>query len=299
MMSFYYSYQPLIDFFLIAVGLGYSQQLALRAGVFSIATAGFSALGAYATAILVTRYGAPVPLAILVSAVVGMAVSYVLSVPLARLRGAFQAIATLAFVQVVIALLLYFEGFTGGAIGISGIPRVMNTGWLLLAVLVTIYVIWSINRTSVGRVFNALRQDDSVAASLGVPIKSYYALAFVLSGLIGAVFGALRSLYVFNIEPVDFGFHAMVASLTVVVLGGRNTLLGPIAGALIMAILPELARPLAENRGILNGVILILVITFLPNGVGDELVYWLRRRLRRTPKTMSKREEGTDVVAAD
>lgn len=299
MMSFYYSYQPLIDFFLIAVGLGYSQQLALRAGVFSIATAGFSALGAYATAILVTRYGVPVPAAILVSALVGMAVSYVLSVPLARLRGAFQAIATLAFVQVVIALLLYFESFTGGAIGISGIPRVMNTGWLLLAVLVTIYVIWSINRTSVGRVFNALRQDDSVAASLGVPIKSYYALAFVLSGLIGAVFGALRSLYVFNIEPVDFGFHAMVASLTVVVLGGRNTLLGPIAGALIMAILPELARPLAENRGILNGVILILVITFLPNGVGDELVYWLRRRLRRAPKTMSKRKEGADVVAAD
>ncbi|MFT4150885.1 MAG: branched-chain amino acid ABC transporter permease [Paracoccaceae bacterium] len=297
MMSFYYSYQPLIDFFLIAVGLGYSQQIALRAGVFSIATAGFSALGAYATAILVTRYGLPALPAILISAVVGVVASYVLSIPLARLKGAFTAIATLAFVQVVIALLLYFEGFTGGALGISGIPRVMNTGWLLLAVAITVYLIWSINRTSVGRVFDALRQDDSVAASLAIPIKSYYALAFVLSGVIGAVFGALRALYVFNIEPVDFGFPAMVASLTVVVLGGRNTLLGPIMGALIMAILPELARPLAENRGILNGIILILVITFLPNGVGDELVYWLRRRIRRSSQTKNK--EGADVVTAD
>lgn len=298
MMSFYYTNQPLIDFFLIAVGLGYSQQLALRAGVFSIATAGFSALGAYATAILVTRHGIPVPFAIMVSAMVGILASYILSIPLARLRGAFQAIATLAFVQVVIALLLYFEGFTGGALGISGIPRVMNTGWLLLAVLITIYVIWSINRTSAGRVFSALRQDDSVAASLGIPIKSYYALAFVLSGVIGAVFGSLRSLYVFNIEPIDFGFHAMVASLTVVVLGGRNTLLGPIAGALIMAILPELARPLAENRGIVNGVILILVITFLPNGVGDELVYWIRR-MRRKSQTAARKKGGNDVVTTD
>lgn len=303
MMSFYYANQPLIDFFLLAVGLGYSQQLALRAGVFSIATAGFSALGAYATAILVTRHGVPVPFAIMIAAFVGITASYILSVPLARLRGAFQAIATLAFVQVVIALLLYFEAFTGGAIGISGIPRVMNTGWLLLAVLITIYVIWSINRTSVGRVFSALRQDDSVAASLGIPIKNYYALAFVLSGLIGAVFGSLRSLYVFNIEPIDFGFHAMVASLTVVVLGGRNTLLGPIAGALIMAVLPELARPLAENRGIVNGAILILVITFLPNGVGDELVYWFRRRMRRknqtTPQTQQPNKEDKNVIATD
>ena len=303
MMSFYYANQPLIDFFLLAVGLGYSQQLALRAGVFSIATAGFSALGAYATAILVTRHGVPVPFAIMIAALVGIAASYILSVPLARLRGAFQAIATLAFVQVVIALLLYFEAYTGGAIGISGIPRVMNTGWLLLAVLVTIYVIWSINRTSVGRVFSALRQDDSVAASLGIPIKNYYALAFVLSGVIGAVFGSLRSLYVFNIEPIDFGFHAMVASLTVVVLGGRNTLLGPIAGALIMAVLPELARPLAENRGIVNGAILILVITFLPNGVGDELVYWFRRRMRRrnqtTALTPQPHKEDKHVIATD
>jgi branched-chain amino acid transport system permease protein len=281
MMNFYMAYQPIIDFFLIAVGLGYSQQIALKAGVFSIATAGFAAIGAYTSAILVTRYGIHPMISVFAAAAMGILASWILSLPLARLRGAFQAIATLAFVQVVIALLLYFSGFTGGALGIINIPRVVNTGWLLLAVGVTMYVVWSLNRSKVGRVFGALREDDSVAASLGIPIQGYYTLAFILSGVIGAVFGGMRSLYVFNIEPVDFGFAAMVASLTVVVLGGRNTLLGPIAGALIMAILPEIARPLAENRGILNGVILILVITFLPNGVGDELVYWLRRRFRR------------------
>jgi len=300
MIAFYYAYQPIVDFFLLAVGLGYSQQIVLRAGVFSIATAGFSALGAYTTAILVTRYGINPFISILAAAVIGVVSAYLLSLPLARLRGAFQAIATLAFVQVVIALLLYFDDFTGGALGVSNIPRVVNSGWLLLAVAVTMYVVWSVNRTKIGRVFGALREDDAVAASLGIPIQFYYALAFVLSGIIGAVFGGLRSLYVFNIEPIDFGFQAMVASLTVVVLGGRKTLLGPIAGAAIMAILPEIARPLAENRGILNGVILILVITFLPNGVGDELVYWFRRRFRRnSAANLAKQKEAANVVAAN
>lgn len=299
MIQLYYAYQPVIDFFLIAVGLGYSQQIALRAGVFSIATAGFAALGAYTTAILVTRYGVHPSVSIIFAGVIGILAAGLLSLPLAKLRGAFQAIATLAFVQVVIALLLYFKDFTGGALGISNIPRVMNTGWLILAVLVTMYVIWSINRTTIGRVFGALREDDAVAASLGVPVQFYYALAFAISGVIGAVFGGLRSLYVFNIEPIDFGFQAMVASLTVVVLGGRNTLLGPIAGAAIMALIPEIARPLAENRGIVNGVILILVITFLPNGVGDSLVYWLRRKFRRTAAVTPTTKGANDVVTAD
>ena len=300
MMAFYYAYQPIIDFFLIAIGLGYSQQIVLKAGVFSIATAGFSALGAYTTAIMVTRYGINPFFAIFCAALMGIVSAYILSLPLTKLRGAFQAIATLAFVQVVIALLLYFEDFTGGALGVTHIPRLTNTLWLLLAVGVTMYVIWAISRSKIGRVFGALREDDSVAASLGIPIKFYYALAFMISGVIGAVFGGMRSLYVFNIEPIDFGFAAMVASLTVAVLGGRNTLLGPIAGAAIMAILPEVARPLAENRGIVNGIILILVITFLPNGVGDEITYWFRRKFRKSGTIVETpaKQEATRVVTS-
>ena len=96
----------------------------------------------------------------------------------------------------------------------------------------------------------------------------------------------------------NFGFAFMVNVLTVVILGGRTTLLGPIMGAAIMAILPELARPLAEFRPAVNGVILILVITFLPNGVGDEIVFWLRRRRRPAANTATtvKSGEAKDAV---
>jgi branched-chain amino acid transport system permease protein len=120
----------------------------------------------------------------------------------------------------------------------------------------------------------------------------------MLSGLFAGLFGGLQSLYVFAIEPVDFGFAFMVTALTIVVLGGRTTVWGPIIGAAIMAVLPEIARPLEENRELVSGLILILVITFLPKGVGDALVDWLRHR-GRAANPAAPAPERADVVASD
>jgi branched-chain amino acid transport system permease protein len=86
--------------------------------------------------------------------------------------------------------------------------------------------------------------------------------------------------------------------LTIVVLGGRTTVWGPIIGAAIMAVLPEIARPLEENRELVSGLILILVITFLPKGVGDALVDWLRHR-GRAANPAAPAPERADVVASD
>ncbi|MCU4652111.1 branched-chain amino acid ABC transporter permease [Roseibacterium sp. SDUM158016] len=300
MIHFYYSYQPVIDFFLLSLGFAYSQQIALRAGVFSIGTAGFAALGGYLVAILATRTEVPMWVIIPAGAAIGALGGYVLSIPLARLRGAFVAIATLAFVKVIIALALYFEDLTGGAIGVTNIPRIMDTWSLALMALLVIYVNWSIGRTTLGRIFAALAQDESVAASLGVSIRRYHMIGFMVSGAIGGLFGGLQSLYVYNIEPNAFGFAFVVTILTVVVLGGRTTLLGPIMGAGIMAILPEVARPLADNRTMVNGIIMILVITFLPRGVGDTIVDAVRHRWRqRRGASRPQKQEVADAVASD
>lgn len=287
MIDFFFANKPVFDFFLLSLGFAYSQQIVFRAGVFSIATAGFAALGAYATAILVVDYGVFFPLAVLVGTVIGGLAGWLLSLPLARLRGAFQAIATLAFVQVIVSLLLYGEGFTGGALGVNGIPREVGTLTLLVAVLLVMYFMYALGRTGVGRAFDALRQDETVASSLGISIPRYHALAFILSGLLGGLFGGLQALYVFQIEPTQYGFHFMVVALTIVVLGGRSTIWGPLAGAAVIALIPEVARPLAENRQLINGVILIVVIIFVPNGIGDSLVHWVRRR--RAARAMRER----------
>ena len=290
MIEFFLANKPVFDFFLLSLGFAYSQQIVFRAGVFSIATAGFASLGAYATAILITRYGVPIFPSLVAGTLIGGIADWLLAVPLARLRGAFQAIATLAFVQVIVSLLLYGESLTGGALGVNGIPRAVGTIWLLVAVGATMYLMWAIGRTGIGRAFDALRQEETVASSLGVSIPRYHALAFVLSGVIGGLFGGMQALYVFQIEPTQYGFHFMVVALTIVVLGGRVTLWGPIAGAAIMALIPEVARPLAENRQVIYGAILIAVIIFVPNGVGDSLVHWLRnRRVARIERDLAAR----------
>ena len=286
MMQFFTANQALFDFFLLSLGFAYSQQIVLRAGVFSIATVGFVAIGAYLAGYLVTKSefgGLP---AILAATLVAGLGGLLLSVPLSRLRGVFQAIATLAFVEIVLNALYYLEPYTGGAMGMNRIPKLVESWHLLIAVAIVIYVVWSIGRSGIGRAWDAIRQDETVAACLGVSIRKYHTLAFVLSGAIGGLFGAMQGLYFYTITPEQFGFAMVVSVLTTIVLGGRATLAGPIAGALILAVLPEIARPLAENRLFLHGAILLAVIIFVPDGVGDLLVHKLRQRRNGTGRNM-------------
>ena len=278
MIDFLASYATQFDLFLLAIGFAYSQQVVLRAGVFSIATAGFAAIGAYTAAITVQQHGFPPAAAIALATVFGTLAGTLLAIPLARLRGVYQAIATLAFVQIVVSLALYAESLTGGAMGINNIPRSITTWHLLVFVAVTIYVMYAIDRSGIGRVFDAVRQDEVVGATLGVSIVRYHMLAFAISGFLGGLFGALQSLYVYSIEPEMFGFPMLTAVLTYIILGGRGTVLGPIVGAAIIISLPELARPLADYRPFVNGILMMLFIAYLPHGIVDSTVLALRKR---------------------
>ena len=281
MMQFLLSNQPIFDFFLLALGFAYSQQIVLRCGVFSLATAAFAALGAYASALLLTRFGMPAYVDIAAALLIGALAGWLVSIPLAHLRGVYQAIATLGLVEVIVSLALYAEPLTGGAIGLNSLPKLVGTPTLLVAVLATGYLVHAISGSGLGRSFDALRQDEMVASSLGVSSRKNHALAFVLSGAIGGLFGGLQALYSYSVQPNQFGFAFMVASLTAIILGGRRSLLGPAIGAAILTLLPELARPLDEYRPLVNGVILILVVVFLPQGAGDTLFAALRQRRAR------------------
>lgn len=279
------AYTPLVDLFLLHLGFAYSQYIVLRAGVFSLATAGLAGIGAYTAGVLAVKFGMPPAVGVAAAALAGMGVALVLSLPLARLRGVYQAIATVAFVQIVVSVTLWAEGLTGGAMGLNGIPRTVGTGGLAIAALATVYLIWAMERTRLGRAFNAIRQDEAVAAALGVNIVRHQALAFAVSGALAGLFGALEAYHAYALDPGQFAFPFLIAILSYVILGGRNSVLGPIVGTAILIVLPELARPLAENRMLIYGVLLILVINFLPRGIADTLLSaWRMRRLSAPPK---------------
>lgn len=288
-------YQSLLNLILLNCGLALSQYVVLRAGVFSVGTPALASIGAYAAGIATLRFGAGPLVGLIAAAALGTVAGLVLSLPLARLRGVFQAIATVALVQIVLSLTLYADELTGGANGLNGIPKLIDTGHLVLLLTGIVYVLVSLGRSRVGYAFDTIRQDETVAVSLGISTVRYHALAFALSGAIAGLTGGLMAYHNRSVVPEEFGFGMLVTVLAYVVLGGRRSVLGPLVGALILTLLPELARPLADNRLIVHGAILMLVITYLPHGIVDSVLIGYRRRrsaLARDPAIAKGAADG-------
>ena len=283
MIDILLAYRSLLDLVLLNAMLAFSQYVVLRAGVFSVATAGLAAIGAYTAANAAVAWGWPAPFGLLVAVAAATLAAVLVAVPLARLRGVFQAIATLAFVQLVLSVTQNATSLTGGALGMNGIPRWAGTPTLLGAAAAALYVLWCLERSWVGRAFDAIRQDETVAVALGIDVRRMHLLAFGLSGALAGLGGGLDAYHGYSITPDAFGFRLLVACLTFVVLGGRVSPWGPLVGAAVLTALPEIARPFRDYALLVPGALLIAVITYLPDGVVDTLARRLRTRGLRRP----------------
>jgi branched-chain amino acid transport system permease protein len=297
MMYFFAAYQSVLDHILIYALLAMSQYIVLRAGTFSMGTAAFAAIGAYTTAILVTRAGSPAPVAIVSGVALATIASAVMAFPLSRLRGVFQAVATLALVQVVVTVNQNWESLTRGVLGISGIPKVVTTGWLLAVVVVVVIVLHLLGRFSIGRAMDVIREDETVAVSLGIRVAYHQRIAMVLSGVLAGLAGGLHACNSYAIVPEEFGFNMMVNALAMAVLGGRTSVWGALTGAVVLTVLPELFRGFAEYRNVVQGVLMMLVIIYLPNGIADTLISFVRNR--RVQRSISMSGSATAGAAAN
>lgn len=282
MMDLFLAYEATVDHILVYALLAMSQYIVMRGGTFSVGTAGFAAIGGYGTAILITRAGWPPAAAIAAGTIIAMAVSAVMALPLSRLRGVFQAVATMAFVQVLVTVILNWDSLTRGALGISGIPKVVTTGWLLLIVAVVVVFLHVLGRFSIGKAMDVIREDETVAVSLGIRVIPHQALSLVISGALGGLGGAMFACNSYAITAEDFGFGMLNNALAMTVLGGRKSVWGPLIGAVVLVILPEVFRPFAEYRYVFQGALLMLVIIYLPNGVADTLFAAIRERRVRS-----------------
>jgi branched-chain amino acid transport system permease protein len=297
-MAFILTYRPLFDLICIYSILAFSQYVALRAGLFSLATAGFASIGGYAGAILLKETALGPVLSGIGAMLCGVVAGLILSLPLARLRGAFQSIATIGFVQIMVSLTLYAQPLTGGPLGFNAIPKVATTAVLVPVLIVLTALLAVINRSGIGRAFDAIRQDYTVAMSLGISVRRYFRYAFALSGAIGALGGCLLAFNTYSIQPDVFGFPMLVLIIAAVILGGRSMVAGPLVGTAFLIILPELIRPLADARLLLQGLLLILVIIFLPQGIVDSLSHhWKLRRVRHGIEN-EKREQARELPSA-
>jgi branched-chain amino acid transport system permease protein len=260
--------------------LALSIWLTLSCGLLAMANAAFMGLGAYTASLLTMNAGAPFPVALLGGMAVPTLVALAIGGPTLRLSGVYLAMATLGFGEVVRVGILNADAWTGGALGLNGIPPSTQWWHVLLALAVVLALLFRLRRSRIGRAFEAIKEDAVAASLMGIGVMSHKMLAFSLGAAIAGLAGALNAHLTFFIGPGEYGFDRGVDILTMAILGGTGGLTGPVLGAAIITLLPELLRSFRDFRTLLNGAILVLIVLFLPRGIWDPL-RWHRRRLAR------------------
>jgi len=258
--------------------------LVLKTGMFSLANAGFMAIGAYVGVLSTTQLDIPLGIALVVGMIVAGLVAIPIGLPVLRLRDIYLAIATIGFGEVVRIFLLNFDNIVAsimtamegervrysllyGARGIRGIPKLTETWHLVLFVIVLMFFLWRLKNSRFGRAMDAIRQDENAAANMGINVVYVKNVVFILSAMIAAAAGVFNGHLTRIITPDTFGFDKAVDILAFAVLGGLSTWVGPIVGGMVLTALPEVLRDLNQYRGVFNGLVLLVVIVYLPGGL--------------------------------
>ena len=292
---------------IVAIGLNI---LMGYAGQISVGHTGFFAIGAYASAIAVLRFGLPfwvsLPLAGLVSAAIG----FLLGVPALRLSGFYLAVATLGFGIAVPLVILNSESVSGGHMGLNP-PRPSAFGFQFSSDLSYFYIVfgtmllllavacWLLS-TKAGRAWVALRDSETAAQAMGINLAYYKTLAFAVSGFYTGIAGALDGHLITSIHPEGYTFTQSIQFLTFIVVGGMASIPGSIMGAVFLTVVQQMLSfgfPGLESRfkdlpAIMYGFFLILCVMFLPGGLVG-IVEKARDLIWRAQRRRAAAEAGT------
>jgi branched-chain amino acid transport system permease protein len=266
---------------LLAMSLYYP----LMAGQLSLASPGFYALGGYIAAIIGTvNYFAPwrsslgwfvFPVEWVIAGLASGVLALLVGLPALRLRGIYLALATIAFVEILRVVSLNLE-ITGGAIGIFGVPQLFESRWSYIWIFAPLLVLmlafsYRLERSRVGRAFKAIREDELAADAMGINPTRYKVLSFVIGAMLAGVVGAMSAPLLNTWNARQGTFDASIAYLAYVLIGGSRSMWGPLLGAMLLASLPEVLRPLKDSRLIINGLVLVFASIYLPQGIAGAL----------------------------
>lgn len=272
--DFLWTYQNLIHDLGINGLLALSMYVVLAVGQLSLGQAAFMGLGAYSSALMTLKFQLPFAVVLPASCVVPALFALAIGVPTLRLSGIYLAIATIGLGEVLRAVYLNVDYF-GGALGLSDIPEQTETWMVYGLLLLAVVILWLVGRSGIGRAMEAMREDATAAQVMGVNLGRYRLGALLASAVLAGVAGALDAHASSFIGPDEYGFEPAVTILSFALLGGVGNPLAPVVGAWILTLLPELLRGFSDLRLVFNGVIIVLVVLFLPNGL---LAWRIRRR---------------------
>ena len=264
--NFLWTYQTLIHDLGINGLLALAMYVVLAVGQLSLGQAAFMGLGAYSGALLSMKLHWPFVLVLPASCVAPVLFALAIGVPTLRLSGVYLAIATIGLGEVLRSAYIKWD-YVGGALGLNGIPERAET-WMIFSLLgVALLALFLVGRSRFGRAMEAMREDATAAAAMGINVRRYHLMALVTSAILAGLAGSLGAHEADFISPGEYGFEPAVTILSFALLGGIGNPFAPVAGAWFLTLLPEMMRDLPEIRLALNGAIIVLAVLFLPRGL--------------------------------
>ncbi len=254
-------------------------------GLLSIAHAAFYGVGAYVAALMALKMGSPFIINIICAVIISGLLGGLVGIPSLRIKDHYFVIATFAFQVIAFSILNNWVSFTGGPMGLPGIPQPVIFGWkvsshfefLLLVGAFDVLVFWlchRIIRSPFGRVLMAIREDEIFALAAGKNVAVYKVAVFVIGSGMAAIAGALYAHYISFIDPTSFTVMESIFIISIVIIGGAGSLSGPVIGAVVLVMLPEILRfvglpsSVAANiRQILYGGLLVAFMMWRPQGL--------------------------------
>jgi branched-chain amino acid transport system permease protein len=249
----------------INVVFAYGAFLPMSAGQLNLGVAGFAAIGGYASAYLSNNVAMPAPVAIVLGGLAAALVALAVAVPVLRTRGIYLALATFALGEIVRAAILNM-GVVGGA---AGYPVTAFIRFPAIAAFATgvVILVWLLFATRFGIAITAVHDDERVADLMGLDVRAFQVAAFALGSGLAGIGGGLYAHHFNYVEAQYFGISLSISIVLYVLFGGTQSVLGPLLGAAVFTLLPELLRGSAQWRYVLFAAIVIVVMVIRPQGL--------------------------------
>lgn len=266
-------------------------------GQVSLGQAGFMAIGGYTAGYLAINYELSPLLGIAVGMVLSLICALVLSLVTLRLRGLYLALATLAFGLLVDSCAIGFIDITGGPSGMVGIPAFSIGAWEFSSPLQMYYVALAVNvvllfalagalRSGFGRALRAIRTDQMAAAALGINVVRYKLVAFLISAVLASLSGSFIAFFFNFLAPEMVGTNRSLELVSMLVIGGESTLIGPAFGSILLTLLPTLFQPFALYKTLLSGGLLVVCFLYMPQGLYGVIAAALDRLTSSKPPSL-------------
>jgi len=257
-------------------------------GLFSIAHAAFFGVGAYCAALMALKMSTPFPVNLICAIAFCGILGALVGIPSLRIHDDYFVLSTFSFQVITLSLLNNLIGFTGGPMGLPDIPLPTifglkissHPGFLILTIFssgIILYICKLIVQSPFGRVLKSIREDEIFTQSVGKNVSAYKILIFIIGAGMASIAGVIYAYYISFIDPSSFTVMESIFILTIVIIGGTGSLLGPVAGAVILVVLPEVFRfiglpdSIAANlRQILYGGLLVIFMIWRPTGLLGE-----------------------------